>query len=410
MATADSTAHEPAARTNLADRAETDRAASGRVDDRASVPARPIELMLAIDGLGIGGAEMVLRDLARGLDRRWFRVCVCCTKSLGSTAEELQREGHDVFVLPGQRRGQVDYLTSLKLRRAIVDRHIDIVHTHAPSAFFDAAVCRLTMPRLKVVHTFHYGNYPNLPPRTLWMERLSSRVVDRLVTVGIEQRRQIQMAFRLPERRMQTIWNGAAAPAPDPTVDFRAEVGAGDRLLVGTIAKLIPQKGLEDLLLVARQCRDAGWPLHFVIVGEGPLREPLESRRRELGLEDMVRFTGWVPNASARALPAFDIFFQPSRWEAMSIAVLEAMAAGKAIVATRVGDNPHVLEPGVTGLLIEPGNVAAMVAGLGTVAADAGVRAGLGRAARDAFEHRFTLGHMIRAYEDVYRELAGRDR
>ena len=132
----------------------------------------------------------------------------------------------------------------------------------------------------------------------------------------------------------------------------------------------------------------------------------LEQRRRELGLEDTVVITGWIPNAAAQALPAFDVFFQPSRWEAMSIAILEAMANGKSIVATRVGDNPHVLEDGVSGLLVDPGDIAGMVDALARVG-DRERRLRLGQAARARFEQRFTLDHMIRGYENVYRELAG---
>ncbi len=79
-------------------------------------------MLLAIDGLGIGGAEMVVRDLALRLDPGRFAVAVCCTKSLGTTADRLLRDGADVFVLPKRTDGRVDYLTPLKLRRAVIER------------------------------------------------------------------------------------------------------------------------------------------------------------------------------------------------------------------------------------------------------------------------------------------------
>jgi glycosyltransferase involved in cell wall biosynthesis len=158
--------------------------------------------------------------------------------------------------------------------------------------------------------------------------------------------------------------------------------------------------------MVARKCRDAGHRMHFVIVGGGPLRESLEQRRRELGLDDTVTMTGWIPDAAARAVPAFDVFFQPSRWEAMSIAVLEAMANGKPIVATRVGDNGHAIVDGVTGLIVEASEIDGMVAALARMN-DPGLRERFGKAAHQDFEHRFTLDHMIRNYERVYRELVG---
>ena len=376
------------------------------VFDQAS--RRRIKVMLAIDGLGLGGAEMVVRDLARCLDRDRFDVCICCTRGLGgSIGEELVRDGFDVFVLPGRQDGRTDYLTALKFRRAIKDKNVDIVHTHAMAPLLDAGPCRLTMPGLKVVHTFHFGNYPHDSWRYHIMEGLGARAVDKLIAVGWEQRRRIQAAYRLSDSGIGMIWNGVTLASPATDVPFRTQIGTGDRLLVGTVAKLIEQKGLDDLLTVARRCRDAGHRMQFVIVGEGPLRGMLEQRRRELGLEDTVVITGWIPNAAAQALPAFDVFFQPSRWEAMSIAILEAMASAKAIVASRVGDNAHVLEDRVSGLLVDSGDIGGMVDAL-AMTVERGRRLELGQAARARFQEKFTLDQMIQRYENVYSELAGR--
>ncbi len=362
--------------------------------------------MLAIDGLGIGGAEVVVRDLAYSLNRDQFDVSVCCTVGLGAIGEKLVADGIDAFVVPGRRHHQVDYLTPLKFRRAVKERNIDIVHTHATAALLDGAACKLTMPGLKLVHTYHYGNYPYESWRHHLMEGLSSRVVDRLVAVGFEQRRRLQDCYRLPESRIDTVWNGLRLERAEPDAAFRSQIGTVDRLLVGTIAKLIEQKGLDDLMTVARRCRDAGLKIQFVIVGDGDLRSRLERQRRELGLDDTVVITGWIQNAATRVLPAFDVFFQPSRWEAMSIAILEAMANGKPIVATTVGDNAHVLEDGVSGLLVESGNVASMAGALARMA-DPNLRHSLGQAALARFNDKFTLEHMVHAYEDLYRQLAG---
>lgn len=368
---------------------------------------RRIKVMLAIDGLGLGGAEIVVCNLVRSLDREWFDVCVCCTKGLGgSIDEELLHDGFDVFELEGQQAGRVDYLTALKFWRAVKDRGIDIVHTHALPALLDAVPCRLMMRHLKIVHTFHFGNYPYDSRRYHLIEGCCAHFVNQLIAVGWEQRRRIQAAYGLRDSRIGMIWNGITPAPPEAVMHFRTEVGTGDRLLIGTIAKLIEQKGLDDLLIVARRCRDAGYPMQFVIVGEGPLRAMLEQRRHELGLQDTVVITGWIPNAAARALPAFDVFFQPSRWEAMSIVILEAMASEKAIVATRVGDNPHVIEDGVSGLLVDSGDIEGMVDALAR-AGDRELRLRLGEAARTRFEHQFTVKHMIRGYEKVYRELFG---
>lgn len=379
---------------------------TAHVPDTASAHGRRrLRVLLAIDGLGIGGAEMVVRDLARHLDRERFDVAVCCTKSLGVTGEAMRKDDLDVFVLPQHPEGKVDYTTPLKLRRVVIDRQVDVIHTHAPAAFWDAVVCKLLLPRIRVVNTFHFGNYPQ-PVRSLrWMEFVGARIADRLIAVGRQQREQILATYRLAPERLGVIWNGAPEPRVADTQPFLERVNAGSKLVVGTVAKLIPQKGLDDLLKVARRCRDLGAPFQFVVLGEGPLRQELERQRRELGVEDTVLLTGWFENAAGRALPAVNVFFQPSRWEAMSIAVLEAMAIGLPIVATRVGDNPHVLQEGLTGLLVDAGDIEGMAQALLRVV-DADVRHRLGREARASYERQFRLTEMIRAYERVYAEVA----
>jgi glycosyltransferase involved in cell wall biosynthesis len=234
------------------------------------------------------------------------------------------------------------------------------------------------------------------------MERLFSRLANRLVAVGEVQRRQIRSVFGFSEKRLGMIWNGVLPAAPSSDDGFRARIGAGNRLIVGTVATLTEQKGLRDLLRVAQRLKDHADRLCFVIVGDGHLREELDAMRRELGVEDMVVLAGWVPNAATVALPAFDVFFQPSLWEAMSVAILEAMAAAKPIVATRVGENGEILQEGVDGMLVAPRDVEGMAAALARLAADPDLRQRLGRAAAAKVAHGFTVQQMARTYEQLY--------
>ena len=366
--------------------------------------APAINVMIVASGLGIGGAEIVMRDLALTLDRARFNVSVCCLKELGSVGQELANAGVDIFTLaaPGARR--VNYFSFVGLLKQIRARGIDVVHTHTTDGLADAAVCRLLVPRLRLIHTFHFGNYPHIAPRIRWIERLFSRAASRVVAVGEAQRAQLRRVYGFSDRRISTVRNGVGSPGPQSAADFRRAVGAGDRLLIGTIATLIDQKGLPDLLQVAEQLRDLVGDVKFVVVGEGHRRQQLEALRREKGLEDLVEFTGWVRNAAARALPAFDIFFQPSHWEAMSIAVLEAMAAGKAIVATKVGENPYLIEHARDGLLLEVRDVVGMAASLRQLVGDPELRTRLGEAAGRKVRQGFTVADMTRAYEAIYAE------
>lgn len=364
---------------------------------------RRINVMIVASHLWIGGAESVMRHLAESLDRSRFNVTVCCLKQRGSIGDELVREGIEVISFAKSRDARVDYFTFIKLLQVLRSRKIDVVHTHTAQGLVDAGLCSFLIPRLRVVHTFHFGNYPHTYPRIRWMERLFSRVADRLFSVGEVQRRQIQAVYRISDHRISTIYNGVSIPTSAGDAAFRKQVSAEGRVLIGTIATLITQKGLTYLLDVAKLIQDSGRKVVFVIVGEGHLRAELEAKRLQLGLEKTVILTGWITNAAEVVLPTLDIFFQPSLWEAMSMVILEAMAAGKALVATRVGENSNVIEDGIDGLLVQPRNVAEMAEAISRLVDDAALRLRLGRAARRKVEQKFTVNQMVHAYEQVYR-------
>lgn len=366
---------------------------------------RKINLLIVATSLWIGGAETVMRHLAQSVDRRRFNVTVCYLKERGQIGDELCREGVDIIGIPKPVGSDVDYFTFMKLLRVIRTKRIDVLHTHTAHGLVDSCLCKLLIPRLRVIHTFHFGNYPHLNDRMMWMERIFSRFASRLIAVGDIQKRQLQAVYGFPDSRISTVRNGVAfrSGSGDPT--FRGKLGAESCVLIGTIATLIEQKGLSDLLDVAKSIRDSGRKAVFVIVGEGHLREELEAKRRTLGLDETVVLSGWMTNAADMALPTFDVFFQPSLWEAMSMVILEAMAAGKPIVATRVGENSQILNDGVDGLLAEPKDIEGMATALGRLIDDTALRARLGAAARSKVEQHLTVEHMTKAYEEIYLDV-----
>lgn len=364
-----------------------------------------INLMIAAAGLNIGGAEVVIQRLAQTIDRRLFNLTICCMKERGSIGDSLAHEGFEIIVLGNQEKPRVRYLSTIKLLKLLRARKIDIIHTHTTDALFEAAACTLVLPRVKLVHTFHFGNYPHITLRRKLMEGISSRFADCLVAVGNVQREQLCATYGFRKRPMLCVWNGVAVAAERDGQAFRKAIGAESHVLIGVTSTLIEQKGLFDFLKVARRFRDEGDRVRFVVVGEGPLRERLNVARRELGLEDTVIFTGWVAHASEIAVPAFDIFFQPSLWEAMSIALLEAMAAGKPVVASRVGEAPYLVADGQDGLLVDPGDIDGMTDALRRLVDDPGLRSRLGKAASEKAALQFTVRRMTRSYEEIYLAL-----
>jgi len=356
--------------------------------------------------LHIGGAERVAACLAQHLDRQRFELTACYLKENGVVGEEMTRNGVELIPVPGYKgKGKRDRFTSLKLLKLLKTRRIQVMHTHDMHGFMDASICKLLMPGLIHVHTFHFGNYPHRETRYKFIERLLWRIPDMLVAVGHEQARTIRDLYRIPEDRMRVLWNGVDAPVPDIAPEVRTLLVDEKRPIVASISTLIPQKGLHHLLDAAALLRKRGLEFVLLIAGHGKLREPLLAQTEALQLTDNVRFLGWMNEASRRMLPACDIFVQSSLWEAMSVVVLEAMSASKPMVITNVGENPHVIEDGISGLRVSAGDAEALANSLEKLLSDSSLRARLGAAARDRYTSHFTVQHMIGRHQDLYTEL-----
>lgn len=354
--------------------------------------------------LHIGGAEQVAANLTKHLERRVFEVTACYLKENGIVGQQMLDAGVDLIPIPGWHGGR-DYWTAFKLRKLVKQRGIQLLHSHDIHGFMDAAFCRLTVPGLRHVHTFHFGNYPHVPPRYARIERLLWRVPDALIAVGHEQAATIRRMHGIPAGRMQVIWNGADAPAADLAPEVVAQLPRDGTPVIGSISTLIPQKGLPDLLQAAALLRQQGKRFLMIVAGEGRLRAELEAQARGQGLQDHVRFLGWVRAASRRALPACDIFVQSSHWEAMSVVVLEAMAGAKPMVITAVGENARVVINEQSGLVVAPRSPAALADGLARLLDDVEFRNKLGAAAQQRFRELFTVEQMVYNYERLYEQL-----
>ena len=237
------------------------------------------------------------------------------------------------------------------------------------------------------------------------MEKIFQRVPDRLIAVGIEQRKAIQKTFRIPDKRITTIWNGVERNDSCYDKALMAPFTSRNKILIGSISTFIEQKGLFQLLDVMCILKKKRDDFLCVVVGDGRLRPQLEEKRQELGLDDSVYFMGWVENAADRVLPALDIFVQSSLWEAMSIVVLEAMAAGKAVVVTDVGDNEHVVDSGINGIIVKNKDVADMTEKIEKLIINKTLRNEMGRRAREKVIRECSVLQMALSHEILYFDL-----
>lgn len=369
-----------------------------------SAGKKPVNLMFYIASLYHGGAERVVANLCRYLDAEKYSITVCWRTANGAVAEELIEQGFKVVGLPDIDPGISPYRRFLSLRRLLHDLQIDLIHTHDTGSLADAAQCRLLGSRARIVHTFHFGNYPNRKRSYLWMERVFCRLADCCVAVGSEQAKSIQMALKLKKSRLSVIQNGVEKIAACSQTGRRLEIPgvSSDDIVIGSLSTLTVQKGLFVLLDAVEILRDRGLRCKVVIAGGGPLESELERVVRERRLESIVSFLGWVGDAGNVFLPSLDIFCQSSLWEANSIVLLEAMAAGLPIVTTNVGESMHVIDHERNGLIVEPGNAPVLAEALARLINDATERNQMGDRARVHFEEKFTVQRMVRNYESVY--------
>ncbi|WP_316365786.1 glycosyltransferase family 4 protein [Candidatus Thiodiazotropha sp. CDECU1] len=365
-----------------------------------------IKICILHSTLHIGGAEEVTANICKTIDKDLFDITVCYLKEMGLVGERIAKQGTDVIGVAKKSINKTDYLTSLRLRNLIKKEQFSIVHTHDIHSLIDASICRLTMPSLKLVHTFHFGNYPHREPKRAKLEKLFWRVPDKLVSVSEKQKSDLCKFYKIPENRVTTVWNGVDILTENKKLDAIEGYRQQGKVIIGSVNTLIEQKGMFDLIEVSKVLKD-NLPdkFVFVVAGDGPLRSKLEAEIAKYNLEDYVHLLGWVDSASSVILPKIDIFFQPSLWEAMSMVLLEAMASSKAIVTTSVGETPKIINSPEYGVVVEPGNIQAMISSLTEMIEKKQLREQLGKNARLRYEEHFTAAKMSSRYADLYQKL-----
>ncbi len=179
-------------------------------------------------------------------------------------------------------------------------------------------------------------------------------------------------------------------------------------VVVGAVARLSPEKGLDVLLRAVARLVDGGTPLRVVLAGEGPRHGRLARLAGRLGIAERVDFRGEVPHEQVPAVLAeLDIFVMPSRAEGFGVAALEAQAAGLPVVASRVHGIPDAVQDGGTGLLVPPGDEAALADGISRLTGDPDLRAAMGSAGRAFVQERYRWEDNAAQMERLYDHLMG---
>ena len=370
---------------------------------RRDLPMKP-GILLMVRELHHGGSERQLTEVALGLDRSRFQPHVGAFRIEGIRADELRAAGVPIFHLPIQSfKSPSAIVSAWGLAQYIRAHDIRLVHTFdMPLTAYAIPLTRsLTSAVALASQRCHLSlASPSQRKFVLFAERRAHGVV---VNCQFLERHLIDDAG-IPPGRVHLCYNGldldrfrrASAKRP-------ASLPVGS-LVIGVVSVLRPEKGLITLLDAFADVRPAVPDLRLLMLGSGPMLSELQNRARELGIADACIFEPST-NRVDEWLQNIDIFVLPSLSEALSNALMEAMACGCCPIASRVGGNPELIEDGVRGLLFEPGNSAELARKLREVILNPELRARLSAAAHDFVHQNFSRNASALRMTEIYDEL-----
>jgi glycosyltransferase involved in cell wall biosynthesis len=366
---------------------------------------RPAVLEVISEGTG-GGAKHVYDLVSRLQDE--YAFIVACPNN-GPYFDRFQDIGVRVLDLSSTAASP---RSVLRLLRVIKRYGVELVHAHGRKAGFHGRLAGV-LSRTPVIYSFHglHHQKHGVLLRTLYVgfEKALRRHTARVINVSCSERQECLALGLSDARRSLVISNGIDWQAFDAVaVDvekLRADLGfAPDDMIVGHVAKFDVQKAQDDLAAAIPSVLGRCPRAKFLFVGEGALRPQIERQVVRLGVAGRVVFTGFRQDVAA-LLRMMDVVALPSRWEGLSLVLLEAMACRKPVVATRVTGNVDVVVDGVTGLLVPVGAPQVLAEKLVTLLRDAKLRAEYGQRGRERVERDFSLDAMVMRTRTVYQEL-----
>jgi glycosyltransferase involved in cell wall biosynthesis len=278
----------------------------------------------------------------------------------------------------------------------------DILHTHAWGTLLEGIVAGRMAGVPAIVHGEH-GTL-QLQPRQITAQRWAWQHADEVLSVSSRLAERMSRDVGIPLDRVRVIRNGVNLARFAARADSgRRALGLHDdgRIVLGAVGRLVDVKNHALFIDAVHALRSRGCPVVGIIAGEGPLRGDLERQIARLELGDSVRLVGHRLHIES-TLAAFDVFVHPSRSEGMSNTILEAMASGLPVVATRVGGADELVIDGETGTLVREGDSGQFTEALEQLVRDASRRRAMGAAARRRAHAEFSLERMIQGYQSLY--------
>lgn len=367
-----------------------------------------MRVLQLLSSTGFHGAETMTAELVHQLHVLGVTINIGVFNNDGRANNEILHVAapyiNNNLVIPCRR--QFDWSTMRILHEYLNEWRPDVIHSHKYKTTFYALLSRRHTP-CRLVATYHNWLYDTLPLRFYAaLDKRLARYCD--AVIGVSGPVTQELRRHVPASKVRHIGNGIDTEVYRPLMsrlDAKQALGLSGKILVGFVGRLSADKGISYLLqALASLPASLATSVHAVIAGDGEHRSALESEARVLGLSGRVHFLG-----NRRDTPllytAFDVFVLPSRREGFPMVLLEAMACGLPVIATRVGDVDHIIEQGVSGLVVEPADPAALQRALQTLLTEPDRAQRMGTAARERVERRFSSAQMAREYLAIYRRV-----
>jgi len=385
-----------------------------------SQPAVPL-IAHVVFRFDYGGLENGIVNLVNRLPADRFRHAIVALDGVGEDfRRRLQRP--DVPVLSIGKRPGKDLPSYYRMWRTLRSLRPDVVHTRNLGTLDMqlAAVAAGVRRRVHGEHGWSPSDPQGLDPRNLRLRRMLRALPQGYVAMSRDIARWLEQGVGVPAARIRQLYSGVDTerfrpdgPVPSDLPWPSPSGGVARPIIVGTVGRLDPIKNQRGLLRAFRAIleRHPDWRdrVRLIIAGDGPLRGELAPLASELGLGDSVWFPGARPDVPA-LMRAMDVFVLPSINEGISNTILEAMATGRPVVASRTGGNPELVVDGLTGALYDPDEESALAASLENYVQQSDLRRSHGEAARRRVVEQFSLEAMVARYGEFYDDVLGRRR
>jgi sugar transferase (PEP-CTERM/EpsH1 system associated) len=360
--------------------------------------------MIITHDLAVGGLQQIVVNLAQNICRDKYDISVLCLRNLGEYVPEFEKLGIKVFFVRKGKR--TNYFLFFRIARLLREEKIQIIHTHNSQPLVDGTLGALLSGVRHIIHTEHGRVFPD-KRRYIFMERVLSRFVFKVVGVSDQTAHNMNKYVKIPLSKITTVVNGidgAKYNTKFATDKKKAELGLAPQApVIGMIGRLVKEKGLEYLISALKTIIRSYPGIRLVIVGQGVLQDHLKELVAQQGIQNYVVFTGSRLD-TPQLYRVFDLFVLPSISEGLPMVLLEAMAAGCPIIATKVGGIPSLIQHGFNGSLVPPKDPDSLAEEIIKLLGDREKRKEYSENGQRIFKESYDVRIMTRKYESLYEQ------